>query len=181
MRSTEKPESSPQDVLKEYIHDIPDYPEKGVIFRDITPLLQDSAMFRHAIGLMTKPHHSRNIDTVVALEARGFLLAAPIAIGLDAGIVPIRKAGKLPRETHSARAELEYGLADFEIHTDAIRAGQRVLLVDDVLATGGTAKAAVDLVELLGAHVVEAQFLIELSFLEGRDKLSVPVSSVISY
>ena len=181
MRSTEGPESDPQDVLRAFITDIPDYPIEGVVFRDITPLLQDSAMFRYAIDLMTKPHRFQEIDLVVALEARGFLLAAPIALELDAGIVPIRKAGKLPRQTHSTNAELEYGLAEFEIHRDAIREGQKVLIVDDVLATGGTARAAIELIEKLGAQVVEAQFLIELSFLNGRDRLSVPVNSIIGY
>jgi adenine phosphoribosyltransferase len=181
MPSTEKPEPSPQDVLKAFITDVPDYPIEGVIFRDITPLLQHSAMFKYAIDLMTKPHHFQEIDLVVALEARGFLLAVPIALELNAGFAPIRKAGKLPRQTHKALAELEYGLAELEIHQDAIRKGQKVLLVDDVLATGGSAKAAIDLIEQLGAQVVEAQFLIELSFLKGRDKLSVPINSVIVY
>ena len=181
MRSTERPESSPKDILRSFITDIPDYPQEGVIFRDITPLLQHSAMFRYAVDLMTKPHRFKEIDLVVALEARGLLLAAPIALELDAGIVPIRKAGKLPRQTHSMQAELEYGFAEFEIHKDAIAKGQRVLIVDDVLATGGTARAAIDLIEKLGAEVVEAQFLIELSFLKGRDKLTAPVSSVIDY
>lgn len=181
MPSEEQPISNPQDALKAFITDIPDYPIKGVIFRDITPLLQHSAMFRYAVDLMTNPHRLQEIDMVVALEARGFLLAAPIALELDAGIVPIRKAGKLPRQTHSVNAELEYGFAEFEIHKDAIAKGQKVLLVDDVLATGGSARAAIDLIEQLGAQVVEAQFLIELSFLKGRDRLSVPVNSVIGY
>lgn len=167
--------------LKEYITDIPDYPEKGVIFRDITPLLQQPDILRYAIDLMTKAHRKQDIEIVVALEARGFLFGPTIAIELGAGFVPIRKAGKLPRKTVRAHAELEYGLVEIELHHDAVLKGQKVLLVDDVLATGGTAKAAIELIRNLGGVVTGAQFLVEIDFLNGQKKLDVPVHSIIHY
>ena len=183
MQSGPQSESNvkPEISLKEYITDIHDYPEKGVIFRDITPLLQRSDMLGYAIDLMTKVHRNQDIEIVVALEARGFLFGPTIAIELGAGFVPIRKAGKLPRKTLRAHAELEYGLVEIELHHDAILKGQKVLLVDDVLATGGTAKAAIDLIRNLGGEVTGAQFLIELDFLNGQKKLDVPVHSIIHY
>jgi adenine phosphoribosyltransferase len=167
--------------LKEYITDIHDYPKKGVIFRDITPLLLHPGMLRYAIDLMTKGNRHQDIELVVALEARGFLFGPAIATKLGAGFVPIRKAGKLPRETLRAYAELEYGLVEIELHQDAILKGQKTLLVDDVLATGGTAKAAIELIKSLGGEVAGAQFLIELGSLGGREKLDIPVQSVIHY
>ncbi len=172
---------TPEIMSKEYIAAIPDYPIKGVIFRDITPLLQHPEMLRYAIDLMTKAHRHKDIELVVALEARGFLFGPTIAIELGAGFVPIRKAGKLPRETLQAQAELEYGLVEIELHQDAILKGQKTLLVDDVLATGGTAKAAIELIRSLGGEVVGAQFLIELDALSGREKLDIPVHSIIHY
>jgi len=172
---------TPEINLKEYITDIQDYPKKGVIFRDITPLLQHPDMLRYAIDLMTKVHRNQGIELVVALEARGFLFGPTIAIELGAGFVPIRKAGKLPRKTIRAHAELEYGLVEIELHHDAIFHGQKTLLVDDVLATGGTAKAAIELIRNLGGEVTGAQFLVELDFLSGQKKLDVPVHSVIHY
>jgi len=167
--------------LKEYIADINDYPQKGVIFRDITPLLQNPGVLRYTIDLMTKDHRYKDIELVVALEARGFLFGPPIAVELGAGFIPIRKAGKLPRKTLSVLAELEYGLEEIELHQDAIFKGQKILLVDDVLATGGTAKAAIDLIRSLGGEVTAAQFLVEIDPLSGRQKLDVPVHSIIHY
>lgn len=177
---TDEDAAKMQDTLKKYITDIPDCPQKGVIFRDITPLLQSAPMFRYAIDLMTVPHRNQDIELVVAMESRGFIFS-PIAFQLGAGFVPIRKVGKLPRETLQCEYELEYGAAGVEIHKDAIHEGQKVLLVDDVLATGGTAEAAVKLIEQLGGEIVAAQFLIELTALRGRDKLTVPVNSLILY
>lgn len=167
--------------LKKYIADIPDYPEEGVIFRDITPLLQHPEMLKYAMDMMTLPHRNQGIEVVVALEARGFLFGPAIAIELDAGFVPIRKAGKLPRRTLKTQAELEYGLVEIELHHDAVLSGQKVLLVDDVLATGGTAKASIDLIRELGGEVAAAQFLIQLDPLNGQSKLDVPVNSLIHY
>ncbi|MFC2070506.1 adenine phosphoribosyltransferase, partial [Chloroflexota bacterium] len=177
MRSINPSESdvTPESILKEYITDIHDYPQEGVIFRDITPLLQHPDMLRYAIDLMTKGHQNKDIEVVVALEARGFLFGPTIAIELGAGFVPIRKAGKLPRKTLRAQAELEYGLEEIELHHDAIFKGQKILLVDDVLATGGTAKAAIELIRSLGGEVAGAQFLVELDFLSGQKQLDVPV------
>jgi adenine phosphoribosyltransferase len=172
---------TPEIISKEYITAINDYPKKGVIFRDITPLLQHPEMLRHAIDLMTRAHRHQEIELVVALEARGFLFGPTIAVELGAGFVPIRKAGKLPRETLRAQAELEYGLVEIELHQDAILKGQKILLVDDVLATGGTALAAIELIRNLGGEVTGAQFLIELDTLEGREKLDIPVHSIIHY
>ena len=172
---------TPEINLKEYITDIHDYPEKGVIFRDITPLLQQPDMLRYAIDLMTKAHRKQDIEVVVALEARGFLFGPTIAIELGAGFVPIRKAGKLPRKTLRVQAELEYGAEEIELHHDAVLRGQKVLLVDDVLATGGTAKAAIELIRNLGGVVTGAQFLVEIDFLNGQQKLDVPVHSIVHY
>ena len=172
---------TPEIRLKEYITDINDYPKKGVIFRDITPLLKQPDMLRYAIDLMTKVHRNQGIELVVALEARGFLFGPTIALELGAGFVPIRKAGKLPRRTIRAQAELEYGLEEIELHHDAVLNGQKVLLVDDVLATGGTAKAAIELIRNLGGEVTGAQFLVEIDFLNGQKKLDVPVNSIIHY
>ncbi len=183
MRSGTAEESNvlPEIILKEYITDIHDYPKKGVIFRDITPLLQHPDMLRYATDLMTKVHRNQDIELVIALEARGFLFGPTIAIELGAGFVPIRKAGKLPRKTLRTHAELEYGLVEIELHQDAIFQGQKALLVDDVLATGGTAKAAIELIRNLGGEVTGAQFLVELDFLNGRKKLDVPVHSIVHY
>ena len=174
-------ENTTPENLKKYIADIPDYPEEGVIFRDITPLLQHPDMLKIAIDMMTTPHRDKDIEIVVALEARGFLFGTAIALELGAGFVPIRKAGKLPRRTVKTQAELEYGLVEIELHHDAVLSGQKVLLVDDVLATGGTAKASVDLIRQLGGEVAAAQFLIEIDPLNGQSKLDVPVHSIIHY
>ncbi|MBP2708069.1 adenine phosphoribosyltransferase [Microbispora sp. RL4-1S] len=151
------------------IRDIPDFPQPGILFKDITPLLADHAAFTQVVDDLAA---GLTFDKVVGIEARGFILAAPVAYQSGAGFVPIRKKGKLPAETLAASYALEYGSATIEVHADAFDAGDRVLIVDDVLATGGTAEAAVELVRRAGAHVVAASFLMELSFLSGRDRLS---------
>jgi adenine phosphoribosyltransferase len=156
------------------VRDIPDYPSPGVLFKDITPLLATPAVFGEVIETMALAHGPRSaspVDVVAGIEARGFILAAPVAVTLGLPFVPIRKRGKLPHTTVAADYALEYGTATIEMHTDAIMPGQRVLLVDDVLATGGTAAAAVGLLEQVGATVTALTVLIELSFLPGRDKL----------
>ncbi|GAA1009493.1 adenine phosphoribosyltransferase [Acrocarpospora pleiomorpha] len=150
------------------IRDIPDYPKPGILFKDITPLLADPAAFTKVVDGLAAGYA---FDKVVGIEARGFILAAPVAIRCAAGFVPVRKKGKLPAETLEASYDLEYGSATIEIHTDALGPGDRVLIVDDVLATGGTAAATVDLVRRTGAQVVAVSFLMELSFLSGRERL----------
>ncbi|HEY3437963.1 MAG TPA: adenine phosphoribosyltransferase [Actinotalea sp.] len=152
------------------VHDVPDYPQPGVVFKDITPLLGDGPTFAAVVEALAD-RAPAGIDLVVGMEARGFILGAPIAIRLGAGFVPVRKEGKLPRTTLSGSYELEYGSAVLELHADAIRPGARVLVVDDVLATGGTAAATVQLIEQAGGVVVGLSFLMELTFLDGRSKL----------
>ncbi len=157
--------------LKALVRDVPDFPQEGIVFKDITPLLADELAFSTVIDL-TVVHFGRgNVDKVVGIEARGFILASPVAYHFGAGFVPVRKVDKLPWETESAEYELEYGTATLEIHRDAVAAGERVLIVDDVLATGGTARATAELVERIGGKVVGIACLIELGFLNGRDKL----------
>lgn len=153
------------------VRDIPDFPQPGIIFKDITPVLADPAAFREAVRAMTDPWRQRGIDRVVGVESRGFIFGAPIALELGAGFVPVRKVGKLPHETIAQEYTLEYGTATLEIHKDGIRRGERVLIVDDLLATGGTINATAQLVELLGGHVVGIGFLVELDFLGGRQRL----------
>lgn len=168
--------------LKKFIRDIPDFPKKGIIFKDITPLLKDSAAFGEAIDLFVRRYQDKDIDLIVAVEARGFILGGAIASRLGKGIVPVRKKGKLPYLTHSTSYELEYGTNVVEIHQDALERGSRVLVVDDLLATGGTVKAVVDLMKKMGGEIVEIAFLVELTFLEGRKKLEgLPVFSLIKF
>ena len=168
--------------IKSLIQDVPDFPKKGIIFRDITPLLADPKAFACAIETMAQPFVGAGIGVVAGIESRGFLLAAPIAHYLKAGLVPIRKKGKLPRRTHSAVYALEYGQDSIEAHIDAFKPGTKVLLVDDVLATGGTAKAACELLAKLGGDIAGLAFLIELNFLNGRAQLAGrDVRSLITY
>lgn len=168
--------------LKSRIRHVPDFPKPGILFYDITTLLADAAGFRDTIDALTAPYAGAGIDRVIGVESRGFILAAAIADRLGAGFVPIRKPGKLPSTTLGEAYALEYGTDTLEIHDDALAPGQRVLLVDDVLATGGTARAAVNLVQRLGGTLHAAAFLIELDFLKGRDKLAdTTVSSVLHY
>jgi adenine phosphoribosyltransferase len=157
--------------LRALIRDVPDFPQQGIVFKDITPLLADEAGFSMAIDLIVAHFGRGNVDKVVGIEARGFIVASPVAYHFGAGFIPVRKAGKLPWESESAEYELEYGTETLEIHKDAFHPGERVLIVDDVLATGGTARATAGLVERLGGKVVGISCLIELSFLKGRDQL----------
>jgi len=157
--------------LSRCIRDIPDFPVEGIIFKDITTLLKDPQAFRQATELFLQRYRGQEIDQVVAIESRGFIFGAPIAYQLGVGFVPVRKLGKLPADTISQEYALEYGTACLEIHKDAIQKGQRILIVDDLLATGGSAQATVSLVEKLGGGIVSIAFLIELAFLKGRDKL----------
>lgn len=154
------------------VRDIPDYPRPGVVFKDITPLLADPAGLAAVVEAIAAPLADARIDLVAGLEARGFIFGAPTALRLDAGFVPLRKAGKLPSATLTESYDLEYGTAAVEVHADAITPGSRVLIVDDVLATGGTGRAAVNLVRRAGGTVVEFSVLMELGFLKGREKLS---------
>jgi len=157
--------------LKQYIRDIPDFPQPGVLFRDITPLLRDPAAFKEVLDRFTERYRSEPVEAVVGIESRGFLFGAPLADRLSVPFVPVRKPGKLPAPRMSIEYTLEYGSSQLDIARDALAAGQRAVIVDDVLATGGTANAAAKLVELIGGQVHALQFLIELSFLAGRSKL----------
>lgn len=157
--------------LESFIRDVPDFPKPGIIFKDITPLLRDPGAFATAVDLMLEPAQGKKIDMVVGIESRGFIFAAPIAQRLKAGFAPARKLKKLPWETVRATYELEYGTDAIEMHRDAVKKGQKVLLVDDLLATGGTMKACCDLIDKLGGEIVACSFLIELDSLQGRKKL----------
>lgn len=167
--------------FKEKIRSIKDYPKEGITFRDITTLLKDGEAFREAIDAMKDLVKDEAIDKVVGIEARGFILGAPLAYDLGVGFVPIRKPGKLPADTHSAEYELEYGFDTVEMHVDAIEKGERVLIVDDLLATGGTGSAAVEICKSAGADVIGCLVLIELDGLNGRDKMPVPVYSLMEF
>lgn len=168
--------------LKHYIRDIPDFPKPGILFRDITPLLASPDAFRTAIRQMADHYRGRQIDAVVAAEARGFIFAAPLALELNTGFVPVRKPGKLPFDTHAFHYELEYGTDTLEIHIDGIAPGQNVLLVDDLLATGGTVQACCRLAERANATVVGTAFLIELTGLGGAQRIApYEVFSLIQY
>jgi adenine phosphoribosyltransferase len=157
--------------LANYIRDIPDFPKPGILFKDITPLLNDPAAFQEAIRIFTDYFQARPIDAVAAAEARGFLFAAPLALLMKKPLVPLRKPGKLPYQTHRHQYDLEYGSAELQIHVDGIQRGANVLLVDDLLATGGTLGAACHLIEKAGGKVASCAVLVELLFLKGRDKL----------
>jgi adenine phosphoribosyltransferase len=157
--------------LSALVRDVPDFPQEGIVFKDITPLLADELAFSTVIDLIVVHFGRGNVDKVVGIEARGFILASPVAYHFGAGFVPVRKKDKLPWDTEVAEYELEYGTAALEIHRDAVTPGERVLVVDDVLATGGTARAAAQLVERIGGKVVGISCLIELGFLNGRAKL----------
>lgn len=169
------------DHLRSLIRDVADFPEPGIVFKDIAPLLGDAGALGRSLELMSAPHRNRGVSHVAGIEARGFILATPVAASLDAGFVPIRKPGKLPWKTVETTYQLEYGTDSIEAHADAVAPGDKVLIVDDVLATGGTAAAAVHLVESLGAEVVGVSVLVELAFLSGRARLDVPLDAVIVY
>jgi adenine phosphoribosyltransferase len=168
--------------IKSHIRDIPDFPKPGIIFRDITPLLKDPSVFRAIIETLAERYSNLNISKIAAIESRGFVFATPLAYELGVGFAPLRKEGKLPYETLSEAYSLEYGQATIEVHRDAAEKGERVLLFDDLLATGGTATASLALLDRLGAEVVEACFVIELAGLGGRQKIvGPPVFSLVKY
>lgn len=168
--------------IKKSIRNIPDFPKPGILFRDITTLLQDPIAFKYVIDTLTERCKKLKIDVIVGIEARGFIIGAPVAYNIGAAFIPIRKKEKLPGKTISASYDLEYGSEIMEMHNDAIVAGQNVAIIDDLLATGGTAKAAVDLVEKLEGKIVDIEFIIELNPLNGRMKLQgYDVFSIISY
>ena len=173
---------NPLDKFYAAVRDVPDFPKPGILFRDITPMLLDARLFKQAIKGLVEPFKNSRIDRVLAIESRGFILGAPVALALGAALVPARKPGKLPWKRHRVEYELEYGTDAIEVHEDAIGTGHRVLIVDDVLATGGTASAAARAVEKAGGRLVGLSFLIELAVLEGRKKLGkAKVSSLLTY
>jgi adenine phosphoribosyltransferase len=170
------------ETLRAKIREIPDFPKPGILFYDITTLLREPDSFRESIQLMLEPFKGEAVDIVVGMESRGFIFSAPMAYEMNAGLVPVRKLGKLPAETLSAEYALEYGSNTLEIHRDAIQPGQKVLIVDDLLATGGTVAGTIDLVERLKGEIVGLAFLVELEFLHGRERLGGRrVTSVIRY
>ena len=173
--------STPQE-LRQAIRNIPDFPKPGIQFKDITPVLADARLFAASINLLIDGFKPGQVDSVVGIDARGFIFAAAAAVQLRAGFVPVRKKGKLPFETHEQTYDLEYGTNTIAIHTDAVKAGSRVLLIDDLLATGGTAEAAALLLQKVGAKILEAAFLIELKDLKGRERIKhCPVRSLVVY
>jgi adenine phosphoribosyltransferase len=168
--------------LKDYIRDIPDFPKPGILFKDITPLLGNPGAFQYAIDQLAEIFQGQSIDSIAAAEARGFLVAAPLSLKLQLPMIPLRKPGKLPYRTYSLKYDLEYGSAELHMHIDSVELGHRVLLVDDLLATGGTMKAAAGLIDQAGGTVVAAAFLVELLFLQGREKIHpIPVEALIQY
>jgi adenine phosphoribosyltransferase len=168
--------------LRQYIRDIPNFPKPGILFKDITPLLADPAAFREAIALLCQHYRNQKIDAIAAAEARGFLFAAPMALELSRPLVPLRKPGKLPYKIHALQYDLEYGQAELQMHIDSVNHGANVLLVDDLLATGGTMGAGCRLIEKAGGKVAGCAFLVELTFLKGREKLQpFQVFSLIQY
>lgn len=169
-------------ILKNYIRDIPNFPIPGIMFRDITTLLAHPAAFKTTIDGLLGPYRDEQIDKVIVIESRGFIFGAPMAYELDAGVVPVRKPGKLPGETITEEYSLEYGTNTLQLHTDAITAGERVIIVDDLLATGGTVAASINLVKSQGAEIVGVSFLAELMDLNGRDRIvDVPMHSLVRY
>src|SRR5437867_12167337 len=168
--------------LRAAVRDVPDFPKKGIVFKDITPVLSDPALFHVSIDLFLDRCSGKKIDKIVGIDARGFVFRSAVAYELGVGFVPIRKRGKLPYRTQVAKYSLEYGEAEVEMHVDALTAGERVVMVDDLLATGGTSAAAATLIRKAGGNLVEAQFLIELEFLRGRKQLEpTPITSFLKY
>ena len=175
-------ESGALEKLHRSIRDVADFPKAGIVFKDITPILCDGPLFRSAIDLFLERCRGQKIDKIVCIDARGFLFGSAVAYELGIGLVPIRKKGKLPYKTERAAYTLEYGEAEMEMHVDSIERGERIVLIDDLLATGGTSASAATLVRKVGGELVEAQFLIELEFLHGREKLGpTPVVSFLRY
>ena len=170
------------DKLRTGVRDVPDFPKKGIIFKDITPILSSGPLFKASIDAFLERCRGQKVDKIVGIDARGFLFGSAVAYELGVGFVPIRKRGKLPFKTEIAKYSLEYGEAEMEMHVDALVPGEQVILVDDLLATGGTSAAAAALIAKVGGKLVEAQFLIELEFLNGREKLApTPVVSFLKY
>lgn len=169
------------DYLKSNIRDIPDFPKKGIIFKDITPLLADPKAFKLAVDLIADNYKNKKVDKILGAEARGFIIGSALAYKLNAGFIPARKPGKLPSTVASVQYALEYGVDSLEMHDDAIANGQNILIVDDVLATGGTAAAKIDLIKKMGGNHIGSAFLIELSFLNGAQKLDGDIFSLIKY
>lgn len=168
--------------LDDAIRDVPDFPKPGILFKDITPVLADGGLFRLAVNSLIGTAGGAKIDKIVGIDARGFIFGAAAALELGIGFVPVRKKGKLPWETEACAYSLEYGEAEIEVHKDAVHRGERILLIDDLLATGGTAAAAVELLRRLGCDLLGTAFLIELTFLKGREQLGdVPVHSLLKY
>ena len=173
---------APVEEIRRAIRNIPDFPKPGIQFKDITPVLANPGLFSGTIDLLTASFKRGEVDSVVGIDARGFIFAAAAAVKLHAGFVPVRKKGKLPFDTHEQSYDLEYGQSTIAIHTDAVKPGSRVLLIDDLLATGGTAEAAAILLQKVGAKILEATFVIELSALKGREKIQhCPVRSLVVY
>jgi adenine phosphoribosyltransferase len=170
------------DKLRRGVRDVPDFPKKGIVFKDITPILKDGPLFRASVDLFLEQCRERKIDKVVGIDARGFLFGSAVAYELGIGFVPLRKKGRLPYKTESAKYSLEYGEAEMELHIDAITHGERIVLIDDLLATGGTSASAATLIRKVGGELVAAMFLIELEFLHGREKLApTPIISFLKY
>jgi adenine phosphoribosyltransferase len=168
--------------LADYIRDIPDFPKEGILFKDITPLLAEPRAFQHAVQMLSTHYQEQGIDAIAAAEARGFIIAAPLALALKLPLIPLRKPGKLPYQTHCFQYELEYGKAELHMHIDAVRPGAQVLVVDDLLATGGTLRAGCHLIEQAGGQVAGCAVLVELTFLHGRQRLlPYEVFSLIRY
>src|SRR6266550_3190749 len=164
------------------VRDVPDFPKKGIIFKDLTPILNDGALFRGSVDVFLERCRGKKIDKIVGIDARGFLFGSAVAYELGIGFVPLRKKGRLPYQTESARYSLEYGEAEMELHVDAIERGEKIVLIDDLLATGGTSASAATLIRKVGGDLIEAIFLIELEFLHGRKKLApTPVISFLKY
>jgi adenine phosphoribosyltransferase len=168
--------------LRAAVRDVPDFPKPGIVFKDITPILKDGALFRASIDLFLKRCRGQSIDKIVGIDARGFLFGSAVAYELGVGFVPLRKKGRLPFKTESASYSLEYGEAEMELHIDAIERGEKIVLIDDLLATGGTSASAATLIKKVGGDLIESIFLIELEFLHGRKKLEpIPVTSFLKY
>jgi adenine phosphoribosyltransferase len=168
--------------LRAAVRDVPDFPKPGIMFKDITPILKDGVLFRTSVDAFLEECRGKNIDKIVGIDARGFLFGSAVAYELGIGFVPLRKKGRLPYQTESARYSLEYGEAEMELHIDAIERGEKIVLIDDLLATGGTSASAATLIKKVGGDLIEAIFLIELEFLHGRTKLeATPVTSFLKY
>ena len=168
--------------LRRAVRDVPDFPKKGIVFKDITPVLNDGLLFRSSIDIFLDHCRGKQIDKIVGIDARGFLFGSAVAYQLGVGFVPLRKKGRLPYKTESAKYSLEYGEAEMELHIDAIKRGEKIVLIDDLLATGGTSASAATLITKVGGDLIEAIFLIEIEFLRGREKLApTPVTAFLKY